>query len=294
MGIDLGMNVKNGRSVVARPAPAKQNSLNIAITKRKRSQLDEELKPVAAEFNIKLEHRTSAQGLGASKTPLIQKQSAGYKQFEGPQKLQNLESANFPDVSLKLQQAPNTCKPAQSANNWLVDKWAPLATEVADPGADNPVFDQMPLDPPFKVATAMQQPHLQIVSMTPRLKQSEVRSPILLAHQRSRPKRAASLKDIDPDDFVIEHKSMLSNEDANFGEAHPVLVPGGFGLGEGEMVARQDSAPTLPAKFTSEPVPFQKFNPTVKEAVNFLKYQMQPAESFENPKQSYPPSRLPV
>ena len=78
----------------------------------------------------------------------------------------------------------------------------------------------------------------------------------MVAAQRSRVKRAASLKDIDPDDFVIEHKSMLSNEDANFGEAHPAMMPVEFVQGEGEMVARQDSAPTLPAKYTSEPVPF--------------------------------------
>lgn len=55
---------------------------------------------------------------------------------------------------------------------------------------------------------------------------------------------------------MIEHKSMLSNEEANFGEAHPAMMPVEFGQGEGEMVARQDSAPTLPAKYTSEPVPF--------------------------------------
>lgn len=153
-----------------------------------------------------------------------------------------------------MQQMPNTCKPAQSANNWLVDKWAPLALEMADPGAPNPTFDQIPLVPPFKMAPM--QPHPHIVSMTPRLKQSEMRSPIMVAAQRSRVKRAASLKDIDPDDFVIEHKSMLSNEEANFGEAHPAMMPVEFGQGEGEMVARQDSAPTLPAKYTSEPVPF--------------------------------------
>lgn len=116
----------------------------------------------------------------------------------------------------------------------------------------------------------------------------------MIAAQRSRVKRAASLKDFDPDDFVIEHKSMLSNEDANFGEAHPAMMPVEFGQGEGEMAARQDSAPTLPAKYTNEPVPFSNFNPTVKEAVNFPKYQLHPLESFENHKQSYPHSRLPV
>lgn len=55
-----------------------------------------------------------------------------------------------------------------------------------------------------------EQPQL-LISQTPRPKQSEIRSPLLQYHFNA-PKRATSLIDLDPQDYLIEQHSVLSNE----------------------------------------------------------------------------------
>lgn len=109
-----------------------------------------------------------------------------------------------------------------------MDKWTLPNDTVADPAAENLLYDQLPpaiqFAPQYRVAPQFS----QFVSMTPRPKITDMKSPILVAQSRFRPKRAMSLKDLDPDDFVIEHKSMLSNEDLL--DNQQGMVPVGFGI----------------------------------------------------------------
>lgn len=52
----------------------------------------------------------------------------------------------------------------------------------------------------------------QVISMTPRLKTSDARSP-MLTYVHDGPKRATSMAEIDPIDFMIERQqSVISNE----------------------------------------------------------------------------------
>jgi hypothetical protein len=85
-----------------------------------------------------------------------------------------------------------------------------------------------------------------MVSMTPRPKPNEVRSPLFtnIVPLTLKPKRALSLVDCDPNQFVIEHQLMIQEENNVMRENFVDLL---CGLAAEEQ--RRESAPTLPTQF---------------------------------------------